>query len=249
MTDAQDELMKAIHIADMSRSVISAIEEETRQFHNAKVQEAIVAQKTLTWKTDEPSPPKHKTQGGGARKYRGEVAKGYDAKRENRPKWIEENRIIGGWLSDLPPGTTVLDCPVGTGRFLRLFEESGFNVICMDASEDMLIKAHEIGSVVKNDYVIGDACDTKLPDKIVDLVMMIRLTRWLSPEDCIRALKEMQRVAKKRVVFTARVRHPSRPDLVRGYDIIEAALDGWKITKDEGLPDDDAYRIIQLEPM
>jgi len=254
MTDAEAGLMEAIHRADedgrrgieMSRTVVDAIEAEVVQFRNGKIQEAIIASKTLTWLADDPSPPKHKSQEGGARKYHGEVVEGYDAKRQDSPKWIEENRIIAEWLSDLPPGTTVLDCPVGTGRFLRLYEESGFNVICMDVSEDMLRKAHEIGSVVKNDYVMGDACDTQLSDKIIDVAMMIRLTRWLSPEDCVRALQEMQRVAKNRIIFTARVRDHSE---ARGYDLIESALDGWKITKDEGLPDDDAYRVIQLEPV
>jgi hypothetical protein len=56
----------------------------------------------------------------------------------------------------------------------------------------------------------------------------------------------MQRVARKRIIFTARVRdHPH----ARSYDMINGLLNGWKITRDEGLPDDDAYRVIMLEPV
>ena len=55
---------------------------------------------------------------GGAEKYVGQVAQGYDAKREQSPKWQIEQRVIEDMLSDLPAESVVLDCPVGTGRFL-----------------------------------------------------------------------------------------------------------------------------------
>jgi thymidylate kinase len=184
-------------------------------------------------------------QVGDSRKYTGKVAEEYDEKRQDQPKYLDENAIIERWLGELPPGTKVLDCPVGTGRFVAFHEEHGFNVICMDLSQEMIEQAQKKGSVVKNDYVIGDAQETGLPDDVVNVAMMIRLTRWLTPDGCVKALKEMQRVATDKVIFTARVRNSRH---VRGYDLIESALTGWKITRDEGLPGDDNYRVIMLEP-
>src|SRR3990167_5525647 len=65
----------------------------------------------------------------GAGKYNGAIAKGYDAKREDSEKWKAEDRIMRGMLTDLPRGTSVLDVPVGTGRFIPFYEEFGFNVL------------------------------------------------------------------------------------------------------------------------
>jgi len=186
-------------------------------------------------------------QVGDARKYTGLVASEYDEKRQDQPKYLDESAIIERWLGELPPGTKVLDCPCGTGRFFAFYEEHGFGVIAVDKSEEMIELAMKKGSLVKNDYIVGDAQNLRefVPDNAVNVANMIRLTRWLTPEGCVKALHEMQRVAKDRVIFTARVRLDRH---VRGYDLIESALLGWKITRDEGLPGDDDYRVIMLEP-
>ena len=57
-------------------------------------------------------------------------------------------------------------------------------------------------------------------------------------------MREMQRIARDRIIFTARVKdHP----YAIGYDLITAALNGWQIARDErGYVD--AYRIIELKP-
>jgi hypothetical protein len=57
-------------------------------------------------------------------------------------------------------------------------------------------------------------------------------------------LQEMQRVARQRVIFTARVKdHP----FAVGYDLIESALQGWRIHGDVA-GYEPAYRIIELRP-
>ena len=94
--------------------------------------------------------------------------------------------------------------------------------------------------------------DTKLEDKSVDAAVMVRLTRWLMSDErgsrveqpFRAAMKELQRVSRKMIILTARVRN--HPFMV-SYELIESTLDGWKITKDEAGYEDD-YRIIMLEP-
>ena len=61
---------------------------------------------------------------GGAAKYHGAIAQGYDQKREESPKWQIEQKVIEGWLADLPMGDWVLDCPAGTGRFIPVLPEA-----------------------------------------------------------------------------------------------------------------------------
>jgi ubiquinone/menaquinone biosynthesis C-methylase UbiE len=181
----------------------------------------------------------------GADKYHGKVASGYDAKREKDEKWVIEQKIIEEMLDDLPDEATLLDIPCGTGRFFPYYIRRGFFVTGADKSDSMLEEA--LKKVPENSrIVLGQADVRKLdaPDNACDAAVMCRLTRWLSPNDCVKALKELQRVATKKIIFTARVRnHPH----ARSYELIRSALDGWRIHRDEAGADLD-YRIIELRP-
>jgi len=198
---------------------------------------------TVVWKPDQPEPPAQPPSTG-PRKYVGEIASGYNAKREDSPKWQAEQRIVENMLADMHKGMWVLDCPVGTGRFLPFYEQKGLLVNALDLSKDMLGEARALAGPNVRKLHLGDVRATGLKDKSVDASVMVRLTRWLSPEDCVVALKELQRVTRRRIVFTARVRnHPH----ARPYELILSALDGWHIARDEAAGDDD-YRVIALEP-
>lgn len=182
----------------------------------------------------------------GADKYYGAVAEGYDEKRDSDPKWILEQRIIEGMLMDMPQDTVVLDAPCGTGRFFDFYKSRGFIIVGLDKSEDMLRIAHSKGEKNKQrgGLVHGDVRDTKLRDKSVDVAVNCRVTRWLSPEDCQTMIREMQRVSRKRIIFTARIANHKH---ARTVELFESALDGWHITRNEIGVDMD-YRIIVCEP-
>lgn len=182
----------------------------------------------------------------GADKYYGAVASGYDAKRENSPKHLVEQKIITDLLADLPPETTVIDCPVGTGRFIPFYAEKGFHVLGIDKSRDMLMEAAKKGEACGaiGELRLGDVRGTGLPDQAIDVAVNCRITRWLSPEDCQNMFREMQRVAKKRIIWTARVANHVH---ARSLELFEAALQpGWKITQNiPGYEMD--YRILMAE--
>ena len=181
------------------------------------------------------------------RKYVGNVASGYNAKREQSEKWLHENAIIESMLSTLPRGTSILDVPVGTGRFFDIYRKFGFVVEGLDVSTDMLKEAEK--NIRDDDQIVlGEGSVLNLPcrDKSFDVAIMCRLSRWLQPVDCMVAFRELQRVSKGGVIWTARVRdHPH----ARPYTIWEEALHkGWRISGDIGLPGDPSYRIICAEP-
>lgn len=182
----------------------------------------------------------------GADKYYGNVASGYDVKREQDPKWIIEQKHIEDMLNGLMPGSWVLDIPCGTGRFFSFYAKKGFIIRGVDKSADMLQQAAtKVIDPQKARLEVGDIRALTLDDKSVDASVACRITRWLSPEECVKALKELQRVTRQRIIFTARVRnHPH----ARSYDLINSALDGWKIHRDETGADLD-YRIIELRPI
>jgi SAM-dependent methyltransferase len=206
------------------------------------------------------SQPQQQAPAGGALKYTGATATGYDAKREQSPKWIAEQKIIEGFLDDMPSGSWVIDAPCGTGRFFDFYDSKGFVVRGVDISADMLaiagrkvkspteVIATEKGPIARWALFHGDLLATKFPDKCVDVTVNCRVTRWLieqhGPEGIVRMLQEMQRIARQRVVFTARVRnHRFAVD----YGLIGSALQGWAITRDQAGYHED-YRIVELRP-
>jgi SAM-dependent methyltransferase len=207
----------------------------------------------------------------GAHKYHGQIAEGYDAKRVDDPKWTVEQQIIEGMIAELPGGSEILDCPVGTGRFLHAYVANGHKFIGMDISGDMLVQSalklmtedqvamwvqasNERNSILplhikdRNGLLIpGNILRTGLPDKHVDCAIACRITRWVigehGPAGIAQMLKELQRVARKRIVITARVRDHK---FAVTEHLIESALDGFKIARnEEGYQPQ--YRVLLLE--
>lgn len=160
-------------------------------------------------------------------KYQGEVASGYDARREDKPKWHRENELVREFLTGLPRDTSVLDVPVGTGRFLSLYEELGFKALGLDINEDMLAEARL--KATKAELRAGNAINLNIPNKSFDVAVCIRLFRWISPDEVVKVLSELQRVARKRIVFNARVAdHP----YARPMPLLRSALkDNWRFTR------------------
>jgi len=204
-------------------------------------------------------PQRQPHAGDPGRKYFGEVATGYDARREDSDKWKVEQEIIERMLSDFPAGSWVLDAPCGTGRFFPLYEAKRFVVRGVDISPDMLRVA---GEKIKDPTRIIDdekasgwrvaniiEAGTGLDESSVDVSVSIRFTRWVmgkyGPEGIKKLLAELQRVSRGKVIFTARVK--DHPNCVPP-DLIQASLSpGWAIHEDApGY--EDAYRIIALGP-
>ena len=182
---------------------------------------------------------------GGAAKYHGAIAQGYDQKREESPKWQIEQKVIEGWLADLPMGDWVLDCPAGTGRFIPYCQKRGLIYVGVDRSLDMLKQAAcKVTNPQSVQLHVADIRALPREDKSIDAALMVRLTRWLEPPDCVLALRELQRVARKKIISTWRVRNHQH---ARSYDLIKSALSGWKIARDEPGVDMD-YRIIEMVP-
>lgn len=185
-----------------------------------------------------------------ARKYHGDVATGYDAKRMASPKWVAEQGIIEDMLKGLKTGLwhpefkpAVVDIPVGTGRFIPFYESQGYCWHGLDVSVDMLKQAAaKTQNRQKARLEQGDVRKLELPDGYCQAAVMCRLTRWLSEPDCQQAMKELQRIARERIVFTARVRnHP----YAKPYGLFTSVLDGWQIHRDEEADGPD-YRVIEL---
>lgn len=184
-----------------------------------------------------------------AANYCGQVARSYDEDRRRQVKWSAEDAIVGELIADLERGAHVLDVPVGTGRFLPRYLAQGLRVTGLDINRDMLAVARS--KVVAGDAVElaeGNVLALQLADASVDVALCIRLLNMIEPGEMVRALQELQRVARRRVIISLRVGgDPGK--LTRPQDVatvIDALLPGWLMALDRPVHKD-RYRMIVLE--
>ena len=190
-----------------------------------------------------------------SRKYRGRKAKTYDAIREKQERWRVENEVVERWLRELRPIDSVLDCPVGTGRFVGFYRTYGVRLVTgIDTSEEMLALARKKTrrSDHNIDLVQGDAMATGLSDRGYDVAVCVRFLDLID-EDAMRAVvKELCRVARRAVILTIRFSAGAyRPKVNtaehdrRKFNALVTRLK-WRVS--ESVPFRDAgWEIVRLE--
>jgi len=141
-------------------------------------------------------------------RYKGDTASKYDKKRAKRKKWKKEINIIKQIAYQLDPQSTIVDIPLGTGRFLQSLQEASHTVYGIDISREMLLQAKSKDASQPVDMILGDAVTVPLKSQSVDYVLCIRLLNWVLPNTAKLILKEFRRVARKGVIVGFRTEHP-----------------------------------------
>lgn len=150
--------------------------------------------------------------------YKDKTAEDYDRKRSKRKKWKREMAAVQTLTSAFEPGASVLDIPLGTGRFLPLYLNGGRTVYGIDISADMLRHAREKSSPGAGHVfmVLGEAEHIPLPDKSIDYAVCIRLLNWVTEPVFKEVVKELLRVTRKGIILGYRSEVPMTPwDFVR----------------------------------
>ncbi len=106
-------------------------------------------------------------------------------------------------LGGIGPGVSVIDVGSGSGWFSRRFAAAGARVAGVDRDPAMLAYARARGGHVG--YLRGDMGALPLPDKCFDVVMAVTSLCFVADET--RALAEMARVARRRIVLGLLHRH------------------------------------------
>ena len=133
------------------------------------------------------------------KQYAGAKAKGYEAARRKQAKWKWEDTTLRKVLARLGGEVrSVIDAPVGTGRFLGLYTVPA---VGYDASADMLgvARASHKKAVLHKLDLVGEA----LPES-ADLVVSVRFLNLLNTPDALKALGHLLAAARKYAVFTCR---------------------------------------------
>jgi len=129
--------------------------------------------------------------------YTGKTASGYDAKRQNDPKWKFETETVKKLLGQIEIKSAI-DAPVGTGRFFDILPSY---TIGYDISQEMLdiaAKKHPKAKLIKRDILREDFTT------MADLVISIRFLNLLNEPDFYVALGKLLSGARKYAIFTLR---------------------------------------------
>jgi SAM-dependent methyltransferase len=137
----------------------------------------------------------------------GEIeAETYDALREHEALWRFENAFVERWFADNAP-TTLLDLPVGTGRFVQLYPRNA-RVIGMDISEHMLAEAERKRTRLGMENVRlrrGDVFALDAEDAEFDAILCWRLLHLLPEDKLVPALRELRRTLRGTLIAQAYV--------------------------------------------
>lgn len=136
-------------------------------------------------------------------KYDQTVAENYEESRNIERHWIRENEFINNYLKGNHSYASLLDLPVGTGRFLEYY--SYFEtVVGIDISEDMLSEARKKARHFSSNGTVrllkGDVFDIKFPNGFFDISIIFRLFHLLPDDFLGPAIKELCRVTHKELV-------------------------------------------------
>lgn len=170
-----------------------------------------------------------------SRKYRGRKAETYEDVRTKQIRWQKENDAVEQMMVDLPRNATVLDCPVGTGRFIPMLTSMGYRVHGIDVSEEMLALAK---NKIKNGKRV--TLERRSADDLgaleADAALCIRFLDLIDERAMRRVMNELMRVARSRIVLTIRLGEKYVPksntathDERRFLTLVKKG--GWRVTK------------------
>ena len=137
--------------------------------------------------------------------YVGEEAKKYDQIRKSQQAWKKEEEILNDLLKKISKFEGIkgiLDIPVGTGRFLQLYENFAEFVIGIDASNDMLYEARKKSNslTIETFFYQGDITNIKVNKKI-DIAICIRLLNFFNETLIREVLRELSQVTNNFLII------------------------------------------------
>ncbi|MBQ1202787.1 MAG: class I SAM-dependent methyltransferase [Loktanella sp.] len=139
-------------------------------------------------------------------------AKNYEKRRLKQEWWHTEQDEMKSLLESIPDRLSVLDVPFGTGRFVPFYNDRGFSIFGLDASNEMIEAAQKsLGPLFDTcKCSVGDAASLPYSDGQFDLVVSTRFLRDIVPFGTAKKmLSEMVRVSSRFLI----VQLGSSPDV------------------------------------
>ena len=142
-------------------------------------------------------------QHSGRRSYFGETAENYEQDRVAEPIWQKEQDFVRGYVTNLPKGSSLIDVPLGTGRFIHLYRQYGLAAHGADVSSDMIrsVRSRGVPSSPAPPMTVADAVALPYPDLSFDYLICWRLFHLTPKKLMNRIVKELARVTRRELVF------------------------------------------------
>ena len=138
--------------------------------------------------------------------YSGSRAKDYDLTRVKSPRYQAEEATFEKLFALAQPAS-VLDIPVGTGRWLERYAAAGVRALGVDASADMLGEAAEKLARIEGHRIElkqGDAFDRTFFEGLgekFDLVACVRFLNWIPGDKVATVLANLNVVSGRHVLL------------------------------------------------
>jgi ubiquinone/menaquinone biosynthesis C-methylase UbiE len=139
-----------------------------------------------------------------SKRYHGDRADQYDRDREQTAKWELEQSAVASLLSSLPRPFSLVDIPVGTGRFVELYKQLGLDATGIDVSSDMLAKARAKAELAGAGITLkeGDVRAISAPDGTFHVALCVRFLNWIDITGVRAVLRELARVSDRYVLVS-----------------------------------------------
>lgn len=149
--------------------------------------------------------------------YDSNVAITYNRDREHEEHWLAENEYISKYFTQKNTNT-ILDIPIGTGRFLKYYPNTS-KIYGIDISSDMLSEAKKEAAELKKiniQFEIGDAANlSSTPNDSIDTIVCCRLLHLVNTNERIRFLQEFSRILKGELILQLYIDKPKKSILHR----------------------------------
>lgn len=194
--------------------------------------------------------------------YDSKVAPTYNSDRENEEHWSKENEFIAEYF--IGENTeTILDIPVGTGRFLKYYP-ANTKIYGVDISPHMIIEAQKEADRLhkKNvQFELGDAANlSSISKNSIDTIICCRLLHLVSTDDRIRFLQEFSRILKGKLILQLYIDKPRKSLFFRAFSKAIRTLQNlispppqnitpWSHIKSYGLSEVDLCELLQKANM
>lgn len=149
----------------------------------------------------------------------------------NRRVKVETN-VIRQLADQIEPGSTLLDCPCGNGRWFEILSKNATKIRAIDVSRGMVEYASQrkLPDSVSVEVGLGDAENLPLADNEVDYVFSYALMKHIPVHIQFDIMKEFARVSRKGVFCSFAVLSPvsyawwSRKKLTESFPVIREEI-------------------------
>jgi ubiquinone/menaquinone biosynthesis C-methylase UbiE len=140
-------------------------------------------------------------------RYTGGIAQSYEALRTGGTDWPKEQAVVERFLRTLPRDSTIVDVPVGTGRFVEFYKAFGLKPTGLDISLDMMDSAKEKADALGLDIAFrkADIRHIDAPDRGFDTALCVRFVNWVDFAGFEAVMAELARVARDTIIVSVRV--------------------------------------------